>query len=321
MKIFKKIVCAAVAFAVMSVFVLTASATEYNRWTQAKYLTKDELFESTWESILSSHGTYEEKLTGNTLELSYTYEELKKFVNDFQVPEDIDFQVQDMPDAFEDYMEEKNGDIVVEPYSKKVIEYLTSHPNSDLDWTIRTHSSDSESGAGYVEYICYDKSNLVDSYTSKDTNNYMQYSEDDVSNILLWTYDEESDKYICKNQNGKIVNSVAKYHLEGETSSGTVSASSEAAISSQTSSMIDDKPVTASSPAVPDSPSAEEQPATASGDDTPTTTAEPVPVGPGVTDNVSNSPSTTQIILIVIGVLIIAGIIVIIVMLNKKKRE
>lgn len=42
----------------------------------------------------------------------------------------------------------------------------------------------------------------------------MQYSDDNVSDILFWAYDEATNKYICKNENGKVVNSVTKYHLK-----------------------------------------------------------------------------------------------------------
>lgn len=316
----KKIISILLSFVtIMSISSVTAFATEYNRWTQAKYLTKDELFDSTWKSILSSSGTYEEKLTGNTLRLSYTYQELKKFVNDFKVPEDRDFEVQDMPGAFKDYMKEKFENVIIEPYSKKVVQYLKENPNADLTWTYETHGSD-----GYMEYICYDKSMQVDSYTSKDTKDYMQYSNNDISNLLLWTYDKNSDKYICKNENGKVVNSVIKYHIEGETSSSETTASTSSnslTSSSQTSSMTDNKPDTASYSATTGSPKMESA-LTASGDDTPTTTES---VGPDTQEVVfaddSSNPSTTQIILIVIGVLIIAGIIVIIIMLNKKKKE
>lgn len=312
----KKIVSVLLSFVtVMSVSSITAFATEYNRWTQAKYLTKDELFESTWESVLSSNGTYEESLTGNTLYLSYSYQELKHFVNDFKVPEDRDFEVQDMPDAFDDYMDEKLKDIVIVPYSDEVAQYVKSKPNAKIEYSFDNNKK---------RYTVYDNpswSCYVDL-----TDNYMQYKTGNAANILLWTYDESSDKYICKNENGKVVNSVAKYHLKNETSSSeTASTSSNSSTnSSQTSPMTDNKPDTASYSATTSSPQMENA-LTASGDDTPTTTSEePKPEEPGVTvmaDDVSNSPSTTQIILIVIGVLIIAGIIVIIVMLNKKKKE
>lgn len=151
----------------------------------------------------------------------------------------------------------------------------------------------------------------------------MQYKDGDASNILLWTYDKNSDKYICKNENGKVVNSVAKYHIENKTSSSDTASTSSNSLtsSSQTSSMTDNKPDVASYSATTGSPKMESA-LTASGDDTHTTNES---VGPDTQEVVfadnSNSPSTTQIILIVIGVLIIAGIIVIIIMLNKKKKE
>lgn len=261
----KKIVSVLLSFVtVMSVSSITAFATEYNRWTQAKYLTKDELFESTWESVLSSNGTYEESLTGNTLYLSYSYQELKHFVNDFKVPEDRDFEVQDMPDAFDDYMDEKLKDIVIVPYSDEVAQYVKSKPNAKIEYSFDNNKK---------RYTVYDNpswSCYVDL-----TDNYMQYKTGNAANILLWTYDESSDKYICKNENGKVVNSVAKYHLKNETSSSeTASTSSNSSTnSSQTSPMTDNKPDTASYSATTSSPQMENA-LTASGDDTPTTTSE-----------------------------------------------
>lgn len=54
----------------------------------------------------------------------------------------------------------------------------------------------------------------------------MQYSDDNVSDILFWAYDEATNKYICKNENGKVVNSVTKYHLKNETSSSETASTS-----------------------------------------------------------------------------------------------
>lgn len=347
-KIFKKLICAAITLCLtVSVSTMTAFALEYNRWTQAKYLTKDELLESTWKSILSSNGTYEEQLSDNTLILSYTYDELKKFINDFKVPEDMDFEVQDMPDAFNDYMEEKLGNTVIEPYSEKVIQYLKTHPNADLEWTDRPHSS-SGTDSGYMEYLCYDKSTLVDDYTSKDSNDYMQYSDNDVSNILIWTYDQSKDKYICKDQNGKTVNSVAKYHLENETatssskpdtssestskhttdystvSNATVSGATETASAdvseiNEVTAVYEDSTVSA----VPETTTPDS--AVAADDPNQMVVAESAVEEPMESSVVAvsgnNGNNVQNIILIVLGVLIVAGIVVIIVMLKKKGNK
>lgn len=172
--------------------------------------------------------------------------------------------------------------------------------------------------------ICYFEGKRIDEYFTDDLDDiYMQYKDGDAQIYCWWTYDKNSDKYICKNENGKVVNSVAKYHLENETSSSkTASTSSDSSTnSSQTSSMTDNKPDTASYSLLQVVPKG--KCLTASGDRYSYNNW--ICPGPDTQEVVfaddSSNPSTTQIILIVIGVLIIAGIIVIIVMLNKKKKE
>lgn len=64
---------------------------------------------------------------------------------------------------------------------------------------------------------------------------YVQYPTDNPDDKLYWTYNEKTDKYICKNSKGKTVRSFPKYHIDTETSqtsSDEVSEKSEVSESS-----------------------------------------------------------------------------------------
>lgn len=302
----KKIVSVLLSFVtVMSVSSVTAFATDSRE--QIEYVNDEERYDFIWEEYLHEQSS--------ELVLSIVRDELKDYISQigkkykYNVYCELDYTIGDASHDFNNQLNEKYG--VITPYNEKIYQFLKKHPNATLEWT--SDSSGKE--------ICYFEDKMIDEYFVNELDDvYMQYEDGNASNILLWTYDKNSDKYICKNENGKVVNSVAKYHLKNESSSSETSsnASNSLTSSSQTSSMTDNKPDTAS---YTDSPKMESA-LTSSSDDTPTTTES---VGPDTQEVVfaddSSNPSTTQIILIVIGVLIIAGIIVIIVMLNKKKKE
>lgn len=289
----------------MSVSSVTAFATDSRE--QIEYVNDEERYDFIWEEYLHEQSS--------ELVLSIVRDELKDYISQigkkykYNVYCELDYTIGDASHDFNNQLNEKYG--VITPYNEKIYQFLKKHPNATLEWT--SDSSGKE--------ICYFEDKMIDEYFVNELDDvYMQYEDGNASNILLWTYDKNSDKYICKNENGKVVNSVAKYHLKNESSSSETAsnASNSLTSSSQTSSMTDNKPDTAS---YTDSPKMESA-LTSSSDDTPTTTES---VGPDTQEVVfaddSSNPSTTQIILIVIGVLIIAGIIVIIVMLNKKKKE
>lgn len=302
----KKIVSVLLSFVtVMSVSSVTAFATDSRE--QIEYVNDEERYDFIWEEYLHEQSS--------ELVLSIVRDELKDYISQigkkykYNVYCELDYTIGDASHDFNNQLNEKYG--VITPYNEKIYQFLKKHPNATLEWT--SDSSGKE--------ICYFEDKMIDEYFVNELDDvYMQYEDGNASNILLWTYDKNSDKYICKNENGKVVNSVAKYHLKNESSSSETAsnASNSLTSSSQTSSMTDNKPDTAS---YTDSPKMESA-LTSSSDDTPTTTES---VGPDTQEVVfaddSSNPSTTQIILIVIGVLIIAGIIVIIVMLNKKKKE
>ncbi len=302
----KKIVSVLLSFVtVMSVSSVTAFATDSRE--QIEYVNDEERYDFIWEEYLHEQSS--------ELVLSIVRNELKDYISQigkkykYNVYCELDYTIGDASHDFNNQLNEKYG--VITPYNEKIYQFLKKHPNATLEWT--SDSSGKE--------ICYFEDKMIDEYFVNELDDvYMQYEDGNASNILLWTYDKNSDKYICKNQNGKVVNSVAKYHLKNESSSSETAsnASNSLTSSSQTSSMTDNKPDTAS---YTDSPKMESA-LTSSIDDTPTTTES---VGPDTQEVVfaddSSNPSTTQIILIVIGVLIIAGIIVIIIMLNKKKKE
>lgn len=305
----KKIVSVLLSFVtVMSISSVTAFATDSRE--QIEYVNDEERYDFIWKKYLHEQSS--------ELVLSIIRDELKDYISQigekykYNVYYELDYTIGDASRDFNNQLDEKYG--IITPYNEKIYTFLKEHPNATLEGTSDSNGKE----------ICYFEGKRIDEYFTDDLDDiYMQYKDGDASNILLWTYDKNSDKYICKNENGKVVNSVAKYHLENETSSSkTASTSSDSSTnSSQTSSMTDNKPDTASYSATTGSPKMESA-LTASGDDTPTTTES---VGPDTQEVVfaddSSNPSTTQIILIVIGVLIIAGIIVIIVMLNKKKKE
>lgn len=305
----KKVVSILLSFVtVMSISSITAFATDSRE--QIEYVNDEERYAFIWEKYLHEQSS--------ELVLSIIRDELKDYISQigekykYNVYYELDYTIGDASRDFNNQLDEKYG--IITPYNEKIYTFLKEHPNATLEWTSDSNGKE----------ICYFEGKRIDEYFTDDLDDiYMQYSDDNVSDILFWAYDEATNKYICKNENGKVVNSVTKYHLKNETSSSeTASTSSNSSTnSSQTSSMTDNKPDTASYSATTGSPKMESA-LTASGDDTPTTTES---VGPDTQEVVfaddSSNPSTTQIILIVIGVLIIAGIIVIIIMLNKKKKE
>lgn len=162
-------------------------------------------------------------------------------------------------------------------------------------------------------------------------NTIIEYTNERKS---FWTYDESKDSYVCKDENGKLLKSIPKYHLDDEESSSTQTSSS---VSNENSSSNDNNTAKSDSDTVSavsgndskiDSQSvgsAEISTDTVSPKDDVAVSAE-VEEDPKEesTDeflpDVANSNNTQQILLIIIGVLILAGIVVIIVMLIKKKK-
>ena len=86
---------------------------------------------------------------------------------------EIDYQVTDASADFSRYLHNKYGNIV--PYSEEVVQYLKSHTNANLQWSFDNDKkeysvSDNPSWGCYVAL----------------TGKYMQYSDDNVSDILFW---------------------------------------------------------------------------------------------------------------------------------------
>lgn len=352
MKAIKKIISTVVVLCLcISMSAITAFA-DRGKYEKLGYLTADEVFERTWDCILTSRGTEHEQKSGDTTELSYEYSKYSDFMKNFDIKSNEDLKIVDVCNQFYEYLNNLGFKIV--PYSKTIVNYLSENPNADLQWTY-INSKD--------EYEVWDKSNLIDTYSS---NVYMQYKPNDVSDILIWTYDESKDKYICKNQNGKTVDSVIKYHLENESSNGNSKLSEES--SRQKSSVSSSSSTEASTDytvradedvegvAVPDSEetdtdtdtdmvtneAAEEDGAVDEDDPEPVTEDNTVSNStnhakvtgeleeevtadeflPDIAEEPENSNNNIQqILLIIIGILILAGIVVIIVMLRKRKAE
>ena len=180
-------------------------------YEQVKYLDDQEIFDGMWDCILDNSGTENEEATGNTFVLSYYRQDLKNFLNSYKIP-DGDFKLINLRDAYFEKIE--NSDTAIEPYSKKVFDYISAHPDFELSWSFDTSEK---------EYTCYDKSELIDSFYS-DT--FVEYSKTNVKNKSFWTYDESNDTYVNKTESGKVVKSIPKYHLEDSNSSSSSKQSS-----------------------------------------------------------------------------------------------
>ena len=287
MKIIKNFISVIAVACVLASVSLTAFAS--NLYEQVQYLSEDELFDEMWNAVVEANGTEQEKATGNTFMLSYTYQDLKEFLQDYQIP-DGDFKVSDLRDIYFDKL--FNSDTVIQPYSEKVVEYIAHNPNAELSWNFDNSTQ---------KYVCYDRSTLVDTFSSDE---YVMYSKQNIDKKTFWTYDEAKDKYVGKDSNGTLVKSVAKYHIEGEVSS---------AITSSESSQQDTSNSTNSS-------------AMSGGDTSAVTRAtegntEVVTAANQSASTESNNVSAIQILLVIVGILIIIGIIVIIVMLKRRNNE
>ena len=186
MKAIKKIISTVVVLCLcISMSAITAFA-DRGKYEKLGYLTADEVFERTWDCILTSRGTEHEQKSGDTMELSYEYSKYTSFMKNFDIKSNEDLKIVDLCDQFYGYLNDLGFTIV--PYSKTIVDYLSDHPNANLQWTFN---------ASKDEYEVWDKSNLIDTYNNDV---YMQYKPNDVSDLLIWTYDESKDKYICKNQ-------------------------------------------------------------------------------------------------------------------------
>lgn len=329
-KIFKGLICGAIALCLILLSTMTAFALEYNRNEQIKYLSEEEKYDYIWKSF--TYGQLYElnrcKENDDFLTLSIAKEELKSFVSTLNISSNssTDYTVANASSDFTKFLQKKYSNIM--PYSEEVIKYMKSHPNANLQWS-------------------YD--NDTDRYTVSDnpsawnctvafSGTYMQYSNNDVSNILIWTYDKGKDKYICKDRNGKTVNSVAKYHLEDETKTSKSDVSSETTskhttdystvinptetASSDVSENTENNEVTAVEDSMvsthPDSPSTDDN----SNQIVTAESAVEEQMESSVVEVVSNNGNNVQnVILIVLGVLIVAGIGIIIVMLKKKGKK
>lgn len=179
-------------------------------YEQVKYLDDQEIFDGMWSELVTSQGTENEEATGNTFILSYYHQDLQDFLSSYKIP-DGDFKLINLRDAYFEKIE--NSDTAIEPYSKKVFDYISAHPDFELSWSFDTSEK---------EYTCYDKSELIDSFYS-DT--FVEYSKTNVKNKSFWTYDESNDTYVNKTESGKVVKSIPKYHLEDSNSSSKQSSS------------------------------------------------------------------------------------------------
>ncbi|MDD6489475.1 MAG: hypothetical protein PUG48_06660 [Clostridia bacterium] len=313
-QIFKKMICVLMALCLtVSLLSTTAFALKYNRNEQIKYLSEQEKYDYIWKSF--TYGQEYEiskcKERDDFLTLSIARAELKSFVStlDISPHSSTDYTVSMASGDFTEYLHKKYGNIM--PYSEEVIKYMKSHPDADLEWTYN-HDKDNYTVDDNPFWDC----------TVEYTGIYMQYSDNDVSKILIWTYDKNSDKYICKDQNGKIVNSVAKYHIDTETPSSLNSDNSKntteySAVSSTTETAYADISGNVESIYVYTDSTVSALPETT--EPYTAAAAEETQIeswAVEVTDN--NGVNVQNIILIVLGVLIIVGIIVIIVMLKKK---
>ena len=85
MKAIKKIISTVVVLCLcISMSAITAFA-DRGKYEKLGYLTADEVFERTWDCILTSRGTEHEQKSGDTTELSYEYSKYSDFMKNFDI--------------------------------------------------------------------------------------------------------------------------------------------------------------------------------------------------------------------------------------------
>ena len=339
MKIFKKLAGLIVALSIcLSASIMTASAYTYERLYNK---TDEQIEEYLWRQIKYDTSFGEDSDGG--LEISFYYTNLKQFLSELEIPDSY-YTDEDAYHDFLEWVNEKYSSYTVlyRPYSQKVIDYMKKNPQNELDWDNRGNYD------GKTRFVVRYKTDVIDQFDFVDDKNTKYFGMDSNSKLLLWSYDSQTDNWLCKDESGKIIDTVNAYHPD-ETSNTTTSSkpteqSSTVSTTSNSGGTVSAEPqpdYPGSTPAMPDSPGSSpvDEPASESPDSNIEVSSSPADV-PATDSTVSESPATEeanqtvsaeevepnnnnamQTVLIIIGILIIAGIIVIIVMLNNRNRE
>ena len=351
MKIFKKLVGLIVALSIcLSASIMTVSAYTYERLYNK---TDEQIEEYLWRQI--KYDTSFDEDSDGGLEISFYYTNLTQFLSKLEIPDSY-YTDEDAYHDFLEWVNEKYSSYTVlyRPYSQKVIDYMKKNPQNELDWDNRGNYD------GKTRFVVRYKTDVIDQFDFVDDKNTKYFGMDTNSNVVLWSYDSQTDNWLCKDKNGKVIDTVKAYHPDESsnttTSSKPTEQSSTVSTTSNSGGTVSAEPqpdYPGSTPAMPDSPgstntevssSPVDEPASESPDSNTEVSSSPadVPATDSTVSESTDSPATEeavadqtvsaeevepnnnnamQTVLIIIGVLIIAGIIVIIVMLNKRKRE
>lgn len=170
-------------------------------------LSKNEICDIIRERIVNSY---------KGLNASLMYDECKEFVDQLQIPTK-NYDTSDCLNDFKKWYKTKTGNMVVHYYNEKVIDYLRDNPGADLVWSTQNTTTN--------EYTVYDKNVLVDRNYG-DENIHMQYSPENIDNVIIWTYDSSTNKYIGTNLSGSVIKTLDnKGKTDGQKSTETSSVS------------------------------------------------------------------------------------------------
>ena len=213
----------------------------------------------------------------------------------------------------------RNGDKVVIPYSEKVMDYVDSHSNVELNWSF----DDSK-----IKYICYAHGDNIDTFYS-DT--FVEYPKNNVSDQTFWTYDEGKDNYVGKDKNGKLVKSIPKYHLEDEESVTSQKSDTNKTDSDSLINKNEDDELNTRTPDIEDESTvsdeesitdgkAEQEGAVAADIQSDTVSSEPDKAGEAAEQSNGGNAAVTTV-LVIIGILIAVGLGIIAYMMIKKRKS
>lgn len=224
MKFVRRIIAAVM---VAAVSLTTLATTAFALGKDLVALSDDERFNEIWKEVDHSFAG---------LEASLMHDELKKFISELEITSIYGYDVDEGFKDFKEWYNNRHKGMKIDLYDKEVAAYLKEHPDSDLRWT-------DGAGAKQGELRVYDSNILVATVKdqkSRDVILFMQYSPENISNMIIWSYDVDKEQFIGNDENGKLVKKVPAYSKPYYYKSTDVSEKSEQSESSTTEASEDE---------------------------------------------------------------------------------
>lgn len=283
----KKTIKILYAAVVCAVCLTVISTTVFASGKKLYGLSKEEVFDTLWERITTSH---------DGLDGSLMYDDCKKFVSEKNIDK-MDYDTSAAYKEFKSWYDQRHTGREIQPYSEKVIAYLKDHPDADLRY--------SDQGVYDLNIRIDTADNLNESYKNSV---YMQYDKSNMSKVYVWTYDSTNEQFVCKDESGNTVQTVYAYtkppYIPSEVSEiSTTEEPSRGKESSETA--IEDDPITQISEEAPVEEQASETTIEASNKSS---------------DDSSKDNSTLTTIIVGASGIIIAAVFAFLIVRQKKRR-